>query len=125
MMAMRTILTNAKPILEKFEIPAVVFVTSGNIGAKSEFWWDELERILFAPSSLPETLALDIGDERFFWKISKKAFAQTLPDSWDVFQNEIPSGRHRLYAELSSRMKELIPERREDVLAAVAKMGGR
>jgi peptidoglycan/xylan/chitin deacetylase (PgdA/CDA1 family) len=35
-------LYNAKPILEKYEIPATVFVTTGNLGG--EFWWDELER---------------------------------------------------------------------------------
>jgi peptidoglycan/xylan/chitin deacetylase (PgdA/CDA1 family) len=41
-------LYNAKPILEKYEIPATVFVTTGNLGA--EFWWDELERyVLSAP----------------------------------------------------------------------------
>jgi len=36
----------AKPILERFGIPATVFVTSGNLGTGREFWWDELARLI-------------------------------------------------------------------------------
>ena len=37
----------ALPILEKYQVPATIFVSSGNIGTDREFWWDELERIIF------------------------------------------------------------------------------
>jgi peptidoglycan/xylan/chitin deacetylase (PgdA/CDA1 family) len=37
----------ALPILEKYQVPATIFVSSGNIGTDKEFWWDELERIIF------------------------------------------------------------------------------
>jgi peptidoglycan/xylan/chitin deacetylase (PgdA/CDA1 family) len=33
---------NALPILEKYNIPATIFVCSGNIGKPDNFWWDEL-----------------------------------------------------------------------------------
>ena len=36
----------AKPLLERHELPATVFVTSGFVGVDREFWWDELDRIL-------------------------------------------------------------------------------
>ena len=36
----------AKPILEKYDAPATVFVTTGYIGGRSEFWWDELEQLV-------------------------------------------------------------------------------
>lgn len=39
--------TNALPILEKHDIPATVFVCTGNLGTSREFWWDELERVIF------------------------------------------------------------------------------
>lgn len=35
---------NAQPLLEKYETPATVFVTSGLVGSSYEMWWDELER---------------------------------------------------------------------------------
>ena len=33
-------LLNALPLLEKYEIPATIFVTTVNINTKKEFWWD-------------------------------------------------------------------------------------
>lgn len=33
-------LANALPLLEKYEIPATIFVTTLNINTKKEFWWD-------------------------------------------------------------------------------------
>lgn len=37
---------NALPILEELDIPATIFVATGNINTPEELWWDELERIL-------------------------------------------------------------------------------
>ncbi|MBR1702194.1 MAG: polysaccharide deacetylase family protein [Lachnospiraceae bacterium] len=39
--------TNVLPIIDKYSIPATVFVSTGNIDTTDEFWWDELERIIF------------------------------------------------------------------------------
>jgi peptidoglycan/xylan/chitin deacetylase (PgdA/CDA1 family) len=39
----------AKPILERAEMPATVFVVSGSVGSELEFWWDELDRLLLLP----------------------------------------------------------------------------
>ena len=35
---------NAKPLLEKYDTPALIFVTSGVLDSPYEMWWDELER---------------------------------------------------------------------------------
>jgi hypothetical protein len=37
-------LLNAKPILEKYDIPATVFVANGYVEQQQEYWWDELEK---------------------------------------------------------------------------------
>jgi peptidoglycan/xylan/chitin deacetylase (PgdA/CDA1 family) len=58
-------LYNAKPLLERFEVPAAVFVSPGNLG--QEFWWDELERMVTSPTTLPESIRLQIGGETFEW----------------------------------------------------------
>lgn len=39
-------LVYAKPVLEKYEIPATFFLVSGTIGTNREFWWDELDRLI-------------------------------------------------------------------------------
>ena len=59
----------AKPLLERHAMPATVFVTTGQIGADREFWWDELERLLLAPSDLPEMLELTVGSRAYRWRV--------------------------------------------------------
>lgn len=39
-------LAHALPVLERFEIPATLFVTTGYIGMREEFWWDEAEELI-------------------------------------------------------------------------------
>jgi peptidoglycan/xylan/chitin deacetylase (PgdA/CDA1 family) len=58
-------LYSAKPILEKFEIPATVFVTTGNLGG--EFWWDELERYVLSAPEDAGLLRLGKGKLDFEW----------------------------------------------------------
>ena len=54
-------LQNAKPLLERYDIPATVFVTTGYIGSEREFWWDELERLLLQPGTVPEKHHLSVN----------------------------------------------------------------
>jgi peptidoglycan/xylan/chitin deacetylase (PgdA/CDA1 family) len=45
----RDTLTCAKPLLEVAKVPATVFLTTGSLGARCEFWWDELARLALGP----------------------------------------------------------------------------
>jgi peptidoglycan/xylan/chitin deacetylase (PgdA/CDA1 family) len=63
-------LYNAKPLLERYSIPATVFVTTGYVGSAREFWWDELERVLLQPGRLPENLCLKIGNRLQRWELA-------------------------------------------------------
>jgi peptidoglycan/xylan/chitin deacetylase (PgdA/CDA1 family) len=62
-------LWNVKPLLEKYELPATVFVTSGSLDSPDEFWWDDLERILLQPRKLPKRLQLRVKDESYEWPV--------------------------------------------------------
>lgn len=55
----------AKPLLEKYEIPATVFVCTGYMG--KEFWWDELERLVTNSMADLCALHLQIGAKKFEW----------------------------------------------------------
>ena len=57
-------LLEAKPILERYRIPATVFVTSAAVDHPGELWWDELERVLLAPEQLPPELSLTINGRK-------------------------------------------------------------
>src|SRR5690606_1573250 len=45
--------TVAKPLLEKYGLPATFFITSCNLDGQKEFWWDELGRIILQTPELP------------------------------------------------------------------------
>ena len=55
----------AKPLLEKYEIPATVFICTGYLG--KEFWWDELERLVTGSQTELHGLQLRAGGKRFEW----------------------------------------------------------
>jgi peptidoglycan/xylan/chitin deacetylase (PgdA/CDA1 family) len=69
-------LYHAKPILEKYDVPATIFLCSGYAG--KEFWWDELERLVLSSRADPRELRL--GKRQFQWNqrmVSPEAGAVT------------------------------------------------
>ncbi len=55
----------AKPVLEKYNVPATVFVCTGYTG--EEFWWDELDRLIISTEAELSTLRLQVGKNSFIW----------------------------------------------------------
>jgi peptidoglycan/xylan/chitin deacetylase (PgdA/CDA1 family) len=113
-------LSIAKPLLEKFEIPATIFVVSGHVGGKREFWWDELERILLEPGELPEVLRLCIRGKTYEWELGEAAgYSQTAFEhlrSWRVMAYEDPGKRQFLYRVLYELLQPLAPDERREVV---------
>ena len=70
-------LYSAKPILEKYEIPATVFICTGYMGR--EFWWDELERLVTASHTDPRMLHLQAGGKRLAWHQATVSPKEGLP----------------------------------------------
>jgi peptidoglycan/xylan/chitin deacetylase (PgdA/CDA1 family) len=86
----------AKPVLERYQIPATIFVVTGNLGR--EFWWDELERMLMSPVELPEQLSLTLRGSTYEWVISNEDHGALHKDTswsrerllWSVYQQLLP-----------------------------------
>lgn len=57
----------ALPILEKYQIPATVFISSGYIGIKQEYWWDEIARVLTREVDYPEWFELKDSLYHYRW----------------------------------------------------------
>jgi peptidoglycan/xylan/chitin deacetylase (PgdA/CDA1 family) len=89
-------LLNAKPILEKFEIPATVFVCAGWIGRDDEPWWDQLERALLLTPDLPNRLELNVSGQHFEWNL--------LPDHTSGNIQTSPGGQFAI-GDFPSRLK--------------------
>lgn len=66
-------LYGAKPALERYDVPATVFVTTGPLEQGREFWWDELERLLLQPGRLPERLQLRVNGSTYRRELAEAA----------------------------------------------------
>jgi peptidoglycan/xylan/chitin deacetylase (PgdA/CDA1 family) len=96
----------AQPILAEHSASATVFVTAGYIGRNREFWWDELERLILLPGTLPKLLDLESCGIDFRFRLGEMATytdgAADAHASWRVTYDgrEPPTERHRLFLSL-------------------------
>src|SRR3990172_9216760 len=112
-------LHNARPLLERRKVPATVFLSTGYIGQGREFWWDELDRLLLQPGTLPETLHLCINGSAHQWSLGEAAHydadACWRHSSWR-FLEDAPSPRHLIYRSLWQLLQPLPESERRKVL---------
>jgi peptidoglycan/xylan/chitin deacetylase (PgdA/CDA1 family) len=96
----------ALPCLRAYGIPATLFVVSGALDGARELWWDDLERIVLVPETLPASLALDLDGIPFAWRF------------------EIDGDRRALYHALHRRIGRLAGAARMELLEALARWAG-
>jgi peptidoglycan/xylan/chitin deacetylase (PgdA/CDA1 family) len=103
-------LRNAKPLLERHGVPATVFVASGFIGRRREFWWDELDRLVLQPGVLPERVQLNVDGKTYHWELGETAdYTEEEFRShrgWKAW-NEGKTPRHQLYTSLYDLLRPL------------------
>jgi peptidoglycan/xylan/chitin deacetylase (PgdA/CDA1 family) len=99
-------LYQAKPILEKYNVPATVFVISGCIG--SSFWWDQIASIILLPKQLPDHLFLDFG-------------GRSLQIHTESNKHQ---SRKRLLRGVHSFMRKLQPEECNDAISRLSSWAG-
>lgn len=104
-------LFNAKLLLEKYAVPATVFIAAGQVGHSEEFWWDQLERVLLEPGDLPEEIDLDMVGTTMRLRLSETAqFTEgnhVVDRSWNLFRPDNPTCRHRVYRSLCQLFKAM------------------
>jgi peptidoglycan/xylan/chitin deacetylase (PgdA/CDA1 family) len=104
------VLYHAKPLLERYQTPATVFVTTGYLGR--EFWWDKLERMLLSPATLPEQPPLPINDGSYDGV------------SNDPSRRPVAGSRYDLVRSLYRRLLRLSPPQREKAMVQLAAWSG-
>jgi peptidoglycan/xylan/chitin deacetylase (PgdA/CDA1 family) len=111
-----------KPLLERYDIPATVFVTSGYMGKSEEFWWDELDQILLQPRRLPEELHLHIKGSIHSWTLgaaveySEEDYRR---DAGRPAQEAETGSRLFLYYSVWQQLQTLPNEQRREALAEI------
>lgn len=101
-------LVAAKPILERWNLPATFFVVTGNIGHARGYWWDELTRLFLEPGRLPEKLDAAPDGEFPAWDLGDAALYSgedcRRHRAWRAIAKDDPTPRHALVRALNERL---------------------
>ena len=97
----------AKPILERWRVPATVFLATRMLGC-NEYWWDRLERMIFGAVSLPEIVHLQVRDGSVLVPLCSKDRADAF---WGI-------RRHLLYVD--PRTPNLQLDRLAEIMKPIA-----
>ncbi len=93
----------AKPLLERCDMPATMFLATGNIDSGREFWWDELDRLFLEPGQLSSVLTVTINGCDQHWELGQtadySAESRLRYRNWRAWE-EKPTSRHVLYTSL-------------------------
>jgi peptidoglycan/xylan/chitin deacetylase (PgdA/CDA1 family) len=95
------------PLLAKYDIPATVFITSGYIDNTKEFYWDELEHLLFRLITQPLILNIQIKGQIHNFEINPIHNQRLENFSWNVTRPALSASPQALYKELCARMQPL------------------
>jgi len=106
----------AKPILEREDVPATVFIATGYMKTAREYWWDEVERLVLQPGELPGTLNLAVNGKLHQWDLTAQTnYTPTdynTYSSWNAASSDEPTLRHQLYRSLIDVLYPLAPAER-------------
>jgi peptidoglycan/xylan/chitin deacetylase (PgdA/CDA1 family) len=118
-------LMNAMPVLEQYDVPATVFVTTGYVGKERDFWWDELEKLLLRSDSLPPMLRLNISGKVHEWNLSFPSNSHEICEHrWTVAEHYDPGPRQTTYRALHQLLRPLTDDERRRVLSALREWAG-
>jgi peptidoglycan/xylan/chitin deacetylase (PgdA/CDA1 family) len=66
-------LTYAKPAMQRHNIPGTVFVSSGYVDQAHEYWWDEIDRLILQPGTLPGRVEVKVCGRDMQWDLDGEA----------------------------------------------------
>jgi peptidoglycan/xylan/chitin deacetylase (PgdA/CDA1 family) len=109
----------AKPLLERYDMPATVFITTGYTDEDREFWWDDLDRVFLQPGALPGALSLSLNGNDYHWQLGETArydvTAHQRHLGWRAWQADEPTSRHTVYRSLWQLMQPMSDGERQQV----------
>ncbi|WP_299758515.1 polysaccharide deacetylase family protein [uncultured Pontibacter sp.] len=102
---------HAKPLLEKYKLPATFFISSGNIGNQAEFWWDELERIILHSEQLPFIFDMQLEGIHVFMNLTAEYFLtesiKANHRQWKAYVQPPPTARAMLFLKVWETLRPL------------------
>lgn len=115
----------ALPMLEAFDLPATIFLTSKTRGS---FWWDELEKGLLTTRQLPQTVQIPFDDVTETFDLASEAeldeTTMQAHKSWKAMSQPPPTRRATLYLQVWQKLRSLRPEAQAAFLEKFWQMNG-
>lgn len=93
------VITTAKPVLERFDAPATLFLATGWIDAK-EYWWEKLQRIVANAEFMPREFTLNAGDRTLSVQLEHQEYEATVRAIWRKIRSLDLETRESALAEL-------------------------
>ncbi|GAA4303381.1 polysaccharide deacetylase family protein [Nibribacter koreensis] len=118
----------AKPLLEKYRLPATFFIATGNTGTVNEFWWDELEELLLKSPSLPVNFKMTIAGTSIETELAQESLLDDNLQSklrfWKAFVQEPDTQRGKLFLQLWLLIRPLPATEQQQYLAQLKEWAG-
>lgn len=118
----------AKPLLEKYKLPATFFIPTINIVQQKEFWWDELEYLFLGIEELPASLSIYINGIEVAFDIgieAKLSFENKLKHkAWKPYEENPPTIRCAAFLKIWELLKPLRDDEQQNYLNVVRKWIG-
>lgn len=92
----------ALPILEKYQIPATIFISTGYMNTNTLFWWDCLEQLVMELQQLPAVV--DIKGTRFKLYEDMDEDDRSLYRVWNALKIMEPDQRNAILQILQERL---------------------
>ncbi|MEZ5291891.1 MAG: polysaccharide deacetylase family protein [Vicinamibacterales bacterium] len=114
----------AWPRLRAHGVPATIFLATGYVGGRTEFWWDFVARVFLEPGPRPAHLALTIGGRRHSWPLGARPAAPGPAGAGWRADDPPPTLWHAAYREVWGLLQQCGEEERRDRLAELAGWAG-
>lgn len=98
------VLYTAKAVLEKFGIPATVFMPSACLMERTPFWWDVLEDLLVADDGTQtrDRLVMEIDNRWCDWPLARPGDRfQAFEDLYAILSDKTPQEQKKLVREVA------------------------
>lgn len=114
----------AVPILERYGIPATIFVVAGALG-RSEFWWDALDRAILGEGALPGELTIEIGGEMHSFDLAGLASEPPGDTRWNAGYNPPETQRQAFFIALWQAISAVAPAEQERAVTHILEWAGK
>jgi len=114
-------LENALPILRAAQVPATIYIATGNVGLNCEFWWDDLERLILTREKLPRTVQLTVEGRSCEWNMGTDS---EIDADWNVLAAGARSARQQIFCDLHTALRPVPAAQQREVLDQLRQLTG-